>query len=110
MSRRSLRRVEILDPKDHCCQQMVDLIEEERLGLFYTARIRRYTVLCRGQLGLFQLFYCFSCGSKLPDDLAVEFDFILKNDYQIQEPYKAVFNKTVPREFLTDEWWKKRGA
>jgi hypothetical protein len=110
MNRRSLRRLEILDPKDHCCQQMVDLIEEERLGLFYTARIRRYTVLCRGQLGLFQLFYCFSCGKKLPDDLAVEFDFILKNDYQIQEPYKAVFNKTVPPEFLTDEWWKKRGA
>ena len=109
-SRRSLSRVEILNPADHCCQHMVDLIEEERLGLFYVERIRRYSVLLKGQLGLFKLSYCFCCGAKLPDDLAVEFDFILKNDYHMQEPYKAVYSKQVPPEFMTDEWWKKRGV
>ena len=54
-----------------------------------------------------QMNYCFWCGAKLPEDLGDEWAKILKEDYNLDNPFKDW--DRVPDEFKTDEWWKKRG-
>jgi hypothetical protein len=34
---------------------------------------------------------------------------ILKKEYHIEDPWEASYEGRVPPEFMTDEWWKKRG-
>jgi hypothetical protein len=53
--------------------------------------------------------YCPWCGTKLPESLFdTRFD-ILEKEYGIDSPYDDKQKDKIPAEFLTDEWWKKRG-
>ena len=54
--------------------------------------------------------YCSNCGTKLPDSLRDAWFTTLKQEYGVED----ILNKdnkaqNIPKEFLTDEWWKKRG-
>ncbi|HEV2917412.1 MAG TPA: hypothetical protein VGW78_06740 [Candidatus Babeliales bacterium] len=42
-------------------------------------------------------------------ELTNEWVKILKEDYGIEDPWEAKKENKIPAEFLTDEWWKKRG-
>ena len=53
------------------------------------------------------LWFCPWCGIKLPEELGEEWGRILKEEFNIEEPFRAW--DRVPSEFKSDEWWKKRG-
>jgi Zn-finger nucleic acid-binding protein len=50
--------------------------------------------------------YCPFCGAKFPERLDGELSKILQTEYGL-ESWKEY--KKAPKEFKTDEWWKKRG-
>ena len=52
--------------------------------------------------------YCMFCGTKLPESLRVPWFDILEQEYNLESPCEED-KKRVPKEFLTDEWWKNRG-
>ena len=54
------------------------------------------------------LYYCPWCGKKLPKELDEEWEDMLEEEYGITDPFDEDKDK-VPKEFWTDEWWKKRG-
>ena len=52
------------------------------------------------------LKYCPWCGKKLPKSLSEEFFGILEKEFNLDTLYEM---KKAPKEFQSDEWWKKRG-
>jgi hypothetical protein len=54
------------------------------------------------------MLFCPNCGTKLPSSLRDEWFDILEQEYGLEDPCEEDKQK-VPQEFLTDEWWKKRG-
>ena len=60
--------------------------------------------------GLYRLGYCPFCGAALPKDRLLEFEEILEKEYNIELKDIDIHDpSTYPKEFHTDEWWKKRG-
>lgn len=55
------------------------------------------------------LHYCTHCGKKLPSELTQSRQQVLKSEYGIDIKYDPASEATIPKEFKTDEWWKKRG-
>jgi hypothetical protein len=53
--------------------------------------------------------FCPWCGSQLPKYLYDEWERILTQEYGIQTPSAHMDDDGFPPEFLTEEWWKKRG-
>ena len=53
--------------------------------------------------------FCPWCGSQLPKYLYDEWERILTQEYGIQTPSAHMDDEDFPPEFLTEEWWKKRG-
>jgi hypothetical protein len=47
------------------------------------------------------------CGKKLPTSLRIEWHDILEEEYGLESPDNRD-KKKVPKEFLSDAWWKKR--
>jgi hypothetical protein len=93
----------------YCCEQMKDAVEG---GCFpgwpsvvlYTPKWRSYGLVIDGNPNdQFLLRYCPFCGVKLPEDLLLEYDTVTRDieSGKILNP--------LPKEFETDEWWKKRG-
>jgi len=54
------------------------------------------------------LFYCPWCGVKLPQNLFAKWIEIVEEKYDIDSLDKEAL-KSLPQEYMTDEWWKKRG-
>jgi hypothetical protein len=52
--------------------------------------------------------FCSFCGNELPTSLKTQWHQILKKDYGLEDPLNKD-TKSVPQEFWTEEWWKKRG-
>lgn len=60
--------------------------------------------------GLYHLGFCPYCGAELHKDLIDEMELVLENEYDIKLCDVNLNDpKTLPKEFQTDEWWKKRG-
>ena len=78
----------------------------------YLPMIREYVVYQRFSLEpadnqkFYVMDFCPFCGAKLPERLDEKLTEILKNEYGL-ESWKDY--KKAPKEFKTDEWWKKRG-
>lgn len=53
--------------------------------------------------------FCPWCSAKLPESLSDVRDSILLDEYGIDDEFDKKQAKKIPAEFLTDEWWKKRG-
>jgi hypothetical protein len=47
------------------------------------------------------------CGKKLPKSVRHEWYDILEEKYGLESPDEED-KKKIPKEFLTDEWWKNR--
>jgi hypothetical protein len=59
--------------------------------------------------GMYQkMSYCPWCGKKLPKELGEEWCRIIKERFGFEEIFVEEW-ETLPQEFKTDEWWKKRG-
>ena len=60
-------------------------------------------------IGSHRIPFCPWCGTKFPKELIDEWYGILEKEYGITNPDNNEQSKLIPAEFLTDEWWKKRG-
>jgi len=104
---------------EHCCELMQHYLDEQKVGIYYNPIIRGYYICLRGTKGGKQVIYnCPWCGTELPTNLFDVYLETLQKEYGILTcPYtgmhyeigKEDIEKSLPEEFKTDEWWKKRG-
>ena len=99
---------------------MEGALEEHGTPLRYTPRTRSYdmeygTVFRNTETGedaavvVEPLKYCPWCGVKLPKDLFEEWVKIIKKKFKVEHSFDKEELKKVPEEYMTDEWWKKKG-
>jgi hypothetical protein len=101
----------------YCCSRMKEWIEDEKCTLRYRSYERSYGVMPPKSLMKkyevwkgYKVFFCPACGTKLPSSLASMRFAILKKEYGLDGVlFDDKKQKLIPREFMTDEWWKKRG-
>jgi len=86
---------------DFCCSEMQAHLLAGEIGLVYSDRFREFGILYRdGGSSKQTIYYRPWCGTKLPESVAHEwFEIIRNRDLEPDSP-------DVPKEFLTDEWWK----
>ena len=72
----------------------------------YLPRGREYSIV-HAEDTISVIHYCPYCGKKLPTILEDEWYEVLKKEYGLT--FDDDVDKQIPSEFLTDEWWKKRG-
>ena len=91
----------------HCCKMMDAGIKSNRNILEYNASMREYSTICYKDDG-FLMYYCPFCGTQLPNSLRDQwFDEISKElGFEVD---LSIDKRKIPSEFLTEEWWKKRG-
>jgi len=92
----------------YCCEAM----EHELLHgigiLDYNSKLREYGIKIPQSSVVTLINYCMFCGIRLPLSLRDEWFDILENEYGLISPLGKESNKIFV-EFLSDEWWKKRG-
>jgi hypothetical protein len=96
---------------------MLDALDQpDDSPLVYSADTRSYTITApkalmkKNELWLgYSVEFCPFCGIKLPKDFVHVRTEILEKEFGITDPYDKKQKKLVPKEFKTDEWWKKRG-
>ena len=93
--------------EEHCCEEMIDAVNDKFCPIFYNERLREYGIEEYDSDTLRGMTYCYHCGTKLPESLRDLWFNTLRNEYRIERPSKEY--KKAPKEFHTDEWWKKRG-
>jgi hypothetical protein len=93
---------------DTCCETLKKRLNNCRIGIRYDRQDRSYAIKERYMSGYNSITHCPWCGSKLPSDLYDTREEVLKKEFGIDEDDRTQAKK-VPAEFLTDEWWKKRG-
>lgn len=91
----------------HCCLTMDAGLSMDGAILYYDKQYREYGVDL-GIRGGMLIDYCMFCGKKLPISVRDEWFEILEKEYGLERPGTGD-SKKVPKEFWTDEWWKKRG-
>ena len=97
-----------IESEDFCCHNMNYYVKKNK-EIQYDSSIRKFFMIIDDPDGTHQLlFFCPWCGSKLPEVLEEEWGDILEKEYGIKDPCWDE-EHLVPKEFKTDEWWKKRG-
>lgn len=92
--------------KQHCCETMYyDLLNDT---IKYVPHYREYHDNREEDIKNFVDHYCGNCGTKLPYSLRDTWFATLKQEYGLEDPLDTD-KQDIPKEFLTDEWWKKRG-
>ena len=109
-----------------CCKRISAVMNEKSnylvnydcLPLYYSPSIRTFFILlCSknnthigGNMNAgFIIKFCPWCGTKFPKSLADKKERILANEHLHNDDNCSLDNTCFPQEFLTDEWWKKRG-
>ena len=100
-----------------CCLAMEGAIEDSHNSpVTYEPCLRSYTIsapdslLKKNEIWVgYRVIFCPFCGTKLPSSLAQKRLEVLEEEYGIDDPYYPEQRKRMPHEFMTDEWWKKRG-
>ncbi len=102
----------------HCCLKMEGVLEENNSPLWYKSYVREYYLPyppLRKQLpanAVFTvetLYYCPWCGSKLPPGLTDEWHEIVKSKFNITNTLDKKQLEKIPQEYMTAEWWEKKG-
>lgn len=96
---------------DFCCDNMFSAIEEIKI-VDYDNVVRDYGIRFKKNKGymVMRLTFCPWCGQKLPKGLMSKLFQVLEEEYGIPLEKADIDTYTnVPKEFKTDEWWKKRG-
>jgi hypothetical protein len=100
------------------CQIFQYWLEDPDPMFFYDPSTRVYTMTApeyllkknkKTEWPTYQIAYCPICAEQFPSDLTQQRADILRNEYGIDNPLDAHQQKLIPKEFTTDEWWKKRG-
>jgi predicted RNA-binding Zn-ribbon protein involved in translation (DUF1610 family) len=102
-----------------CCQDLPNKSEDGIVHFYctrtgetiiqYKPRSREYLIIHSEELGT-HMEYCPYCGKKMPKELTDEWYDILEKEYGLIDVNPGDYHdKRIPKEFWTDEWWKKRG-
>lgn len=92
-----------------CCDTFKEFLNDCKVGLKYEKDERRFSILIARDMGSQAINNCPWCGFKLPPCLFERREEILLNEYGLDDPFSNEQKDKVPAEFLTDEWWKRRG-
>jgi len=87
---------------------MDKFLEDSRVGVYYNPTIRRYAIFVVSSGSYQGINNCPWCGFKFPYSLVDKYSEVLKEEYNINDPYDREQEKLIPEEFNSDEWWKKR--
>jgi hypothetical protein len=82
------------------------------MGLGFTFDVARFLVFVdfgKSKSILQGIMYCPWCSKKLPERLRDKWFETLEKEYNLDDPCREEQEKWIPKEFETDEWWKKRG-
>ena len=94
---------------EHCCGMMMDTLLENRVYIGYQPKYREYFVNRKdSKIIVLNLLHCPWCGKDLPNSVRDQWFDILEKEYGLDDPWSDEQEKLVPKEFTTDEWWKKR--
>jgi len=97
----------------HCCQLMSEFLEESKVAIGYSERFKSYYLYLKGSdVASQRIYYCPWCGEKMPKPLDDEYDTELSKVLNINIDditLDTYSDPEIPKEFKTDEWWKKRG-
>ena len=92
----------------HCCSDM-----DTESTIKYEKHLRKYSLIYyhSKHRKYNQIHYCGSCGKELPKSLEKEWRDILEKEFGIKNDIEVGSSQwqQIPKEFKTDEWWKKRG-
>ena len=93
---------------NHCCKVMAYYAQYKDALIDYDIEDRSYSFILHDDPDgtRLDMYYCPWCGTKIPKDIRDEWIRILETEFGIKEPY--LNREKVPKEFLSDEWWKKR--
>lgn len=103
----------------HCCIKMEGVLEECDSPLRYIPYTRSYDMeygssfqntetgdkICVAE----SLIYCPWCATKLPKDLMDEWTEIVQNEFNVKDTLDKKELKKIPEEYMSEEWWEKRG-
>ena len=98
------------EKKDHCCDYMRQYVNNNRICMGYSDIVREYFI-CRREddVSVYRINYCPWCSKQLPKELRDEYFDILKKEYHLEpDIFDIRDNPSIPEEFKSDEWWKKR--
>jgi hypothetical protein len=92
----------------HCCRAMNFALIDDKHVFYYSSQYREYAAGLSKITGCVEVFYCMFCGKQLPKSVRDEWFDILKKEYGLKKPW-GEDEPLIPKEFLTDEWWRNRG-
>ena len=93
-----------------CCDFMDEVLTSWKTPLNYSDIFREYRFEKNipDEIGV-EISFCPWCGAKLCSSLKKEYFELLQKEYKIGSILTIRTNKTIPKEFKSDQWWKKRG-
>jgi len=83
-------------------------LQEGRVGIFYNQKTRFYGIDLKGSSGSQKIDFCPWCNARLPEDLSEKYVQLIFEELGFN-PLDIKYKKSLPAEFKSDEWWKKRG-
>lgn len=94
-----------------CCLEMNSMLdnEDDLYNIYYSPKVREYYLKSLKGPYARTIELCPWCGSKLAKSLRDEWFDILEDEYGLDMPKTTEQMEKIPADFLTDEWWKKRG-
>lgn len=92
----------------YCCGALQYEAEDSYCPVEYSFQWREYTIRDFGSTSRSLMIFCPNCGNRLPSSLRDDWFDILEQEYGLEDPLYDDKSK-VPKEFWTDEWWRKRG-
>ena len=94
---------------EFCCKNIEEYCTNPKDPLQYDKLLREY-YFNLSSFNILTLKYCAWCGNELPSSLRDEIFDILEKEYNIETDISEIrVREDLPKEFKTDEWWKKRG-
>jgi hypothetical protein len=92
---------------EHCCKKMKHAIKESKGEVIDYDMVRRdYSITIKPCA--YDVKFCPFCGKATKKTLTDELSDTLSKEYRISSPDFIEYSN-IPDEFLTDEWWIKRG-
>jgi len=105
---------------NQCCIALANAIQEEDNSIFYKPFLREYylkrlPVFADGKLVydnrdvVDTLRYCPWCGTEFPKSLRDEWADEVEKKFSVESILDKEELKKVPEEYMTEEWWRKKG-
>lgn len=93
--------------EEYCCEKMKEAMECGKYGLSYDRQFAATFCIRRDEFCSWLWSFCPFCGKDISWKQEA-YEKVLKNEFGITDLTDDE-EKKLPDEFLTDEWWKKRG-